>query len=158
MWHPPFACFYLRYPVLLLLPVRKHTTRQHSKLEAAAAVTKLRGFIGRRQLAAIGELSHSEERTFFINKLVELGELVTTMPTTYQTEGQGDKAVVHLHYFTSGADWYIVERDSEDEQLQALGKADFGYGAELGYISIVELLECGAELDLHWRTRQLAEI
>lgn len=43
-------------------------------------------------------------------------------------------------------------------QLQAFGLADLGYGGELGYISIVELLECGAELDLHWTPQTLAEV
>lgn len=76
----------------------------------------------------------------------------------YQTDGQGDQAVVQLHYYTQGCDWDITERDMEAEQLQAFGAADLGYGAELGYISIVEILECGAELDLHWTPKTLAAI
>lgn len=141
-----------------VLVIEKQTQTKNTKLDAAAAVTKLRGFIGRRQLSVIGELCYGEERQFFIDKLVELAEIVTTMPVTYQTDGQGDQAVAQLHYFTLGADWYITKRDCETEQLQAFGKADLGYGAELGYISIIELLECGAELDLHWIPKKLAEI
>jgi hypothetical protein len=57
---------------------------------------------------------------------------------------------VWLHYFTHGGDYWITERDMASEQLQAFGLADIGYGPELGYISIVELLENGAELDLHY--------
>jgi hypothetical protein len=33
-----------------------------------------------------------------------------------------------------------------------------GYGGELGYISLVEILKCGAELDLYWQPRKLFEI
>ena len=46
----------------------------------------------------------------------------------------------------------------EAEQHQAFGLADLGMGAELGYISIVELLENGAELDLHFVPRTLEQI
>ena len=87
-----------------------------------------------------------------------LANIVKTMPVAYATDGQGNQAIVHLHYFTAGADWYITERDCETEQLQAFGKTDLGYGGELGYISLVEILECGAELDLYWQPRKLSEI
>ena len=43
-------------------------------------------------------------------------------------------------------------------QLQAFGKADLGYGGELGYISLVDILKCGAELDFYWQPRKLFEI
>jgi len=130
-------------------------TRKHAEV----ALQKLHSFIGTIQLSLIGEMCNSEERRYVYSKLVELSNTVELMPTTYQTDGQGDQAVVHLHYFTAGADWYIVERDCESEQLQAFGKADLGMGyPELGYINIVELLECGAELDMHWIPRALSEI
>lgn len=129
-----------------------------TKLQAIAAINNLRGFIGSTQLNIIGDLCRSDEKQFFFDKLVELADIVEHMPVTYGTDGQGDQAVVHLHYFVGGADWYITERDCETEQLQAFGKADLGHGAELGYISIVELLECGAELDLHWTPKTLAQI
>jgi len=87
-----------------------------------------------------------------------MADIVEHMPKTHETDGQGLNAVAHLHYFTPGADWYITERDMEADQLQAFGLADLGYGGELGYISIVELLECGAELDLHWTPTKMADI
>jgi len=130
-----------------------------TKLQAATALHQMKGFIGRSQLAAIDAGVWSEERQFFYDKLVEMAEIITKMPVTYETDGQGDQAIVKLHYFTAGADFYITERDCEAEQLQAFGKADiFQDGGEWGYISIVEILECGAELDLHWTPKTLAEI
>jgi len=129
-----------------------------TKLQAATALQQMRGFIGKSQLAAIDAGVWSEERQFFYDKLVEMAEIITKMPVTYETDGQGLDAIVKLHYFTGGADWYITERDMEEAQLQAFGKADLGYGGELGYISIVEILECGAELDLHWTQKPLSEL
>jgi hypothetical protein len=129
-----------------------------TRRDAADALVKLHGFIGGEQLSVIGEISYSEECRYIFSKLVELAEIVTIMPTTYQTDGQGDQAIAQLHYFTPGSDWYITERDCENEQMQAFGMADLGYGAELGYISIIELLKNGAEIDLHWTPRALAEI
>ena len=62
------------------------------------------------------------------------------MHKVYEQGGKGDAAIVHLHYFTSSGDWYITERDTSVAQHQAFGSADLGYGPELGYISIAELI------------------
>ena len=117
-----------------------------------------RAFIGAEQMSAIIEGIRGEEGQFFKDKLCELSALVTSMPKTHEQDGKGNQAVAYLHYFTGGCDWYITEKDSEEEQFQAFGLADLGYGGELGYISLVELLEAGAELDLHFAPRTLAEV
>ena len=72
------------------------------------------------------------------------------MPKTYEQDGNGGDAIVSLHYFKGGMEWYILERDKSDEQEQAFGLADLGDGGELGYISIQELIENGAEIDLYF--------
>ena len=66
--------------------------------------------------------------------------------------------------FTGGCDWYIVEKDAgaaddepEDFQSQAYGLAII-HEAEMGYISIPEILSVGAELDLHWTPRSIESI
>jgi hypothetical protein len=79
------------------------------------------------------------------------------MPKTYEQDGLGQQAIAHLHYFTAGGDWYITERDTHPDQHQAFGAANLGYGAELGYISLPELLAAGAELDLHFTPRPLTQ-
>ncbi len=127
-------------------------------LQAGVAFHKLQKFIGTAQRQAIRALCIGAEKQFFYDKIVELAEVVSAMPVTYGTDGQGDQAVAYLHYFTGSCDWYITERDCQSEQRQAFGKADLGYGGELGYISIVELLRCGAELDLYWTPKKLAKI
>lgn len=132
------------------------TTTTLTRKDAAHAIAQLRGFIGTAQLQAIGQVCYSEEKQFMFSKLAEMAGIVTTMPVTYDTDGQGQQAIAQLHYFTGGCDWYITERDQENEQLQAFGLANLGYGGELGYISIVEILECGAELDLYWTPQQLS--
>lgn len=127
--------------------------------DSVFALSKLRKFIGMPQKAALSTLIECEERQFFWGKLVELARTVETMPKTYETDGQGDDATVHLHYFLNGSDWYITERDMEAEQLQTFGLADiFGDGGELGYISIAEIVCAGAELDLHWTAATLAQV
>lgn len=128
-----------------------------SMMEAAAAAGKIKNFISGVELEVIGNACRGDEREFFKTKLVELANTVETMPTTYQTDGQGDQAVAHLHYFSRDCDWYITERDCEEEQLQAFGLACI-WEEELGYISIAELLAAGAELDLYWTPKTLSEI
>jgi len=132
--------------------------KQNGRREASNALAKLRGFIGKSQLIAIGELCNSEEKQYFYGKLVQLADTVGNMPKTYETDGQGQEAIVHLHYFIHNCDFYITERDMEVEQHQAFGLANVGYGRELGYISIAEILSSGAELDFHWAPKAIKEI
>ena len=130
------------------------------------AMNALRQFVGPAQFWLLGTIAgRSEEREFFRAKVCELAATVAAMPHTYQnqTDGQGDAAIAHLHYFAGGqASWYITEKDANQDgagQVQAFGLADlFGDGGEVGYISIVELLGAAAELDLYWRPKSLAEI
>ena len=48
--------------------------------------------------------------------------------------------------FSPSMDWYITERDMEEDQLQAFGMIN----NEIGYISIEGLINNGVELDYHW--------
>lgn len=129
-------------------------------------LNELRHFIGASQGAAIGAALRGEEGQFFRDKLDEIAEIIRAMPATYEGDSAGMNAIVHLHYFKGGADWYITEKDmgaSDDaipgEQHQAFGLADlFGDGGELGYISIAEIIEAGAELDLYWTPKSLADV
>ena len=133
------------------------------------ALAALQHFIGPAQRHAVISAMRGEERQWFADKLAELAGIVETMPKTGETDGQGDAAIAYLHYFAGGqANWYIRERDKgsrtdapEDQgkQLQAFGLADlFNDGGELGYVSIQEILECGGELDFHWRPKPMAEV
>jgi len=131
-------------------------TAKDNKIGAIAALITLRDFVGQSQLTAMCEVCYSEEADFMNAKLVELAIIVEGLPKTYETEEQQEK-IVRLHYFKGGCDWYIIEKDMEKEQHQAFGSADLGYGPELGYISIVELLENGVELDLYWTPKRLSE-
>lgn len=115
-------------------------------------------FMSKAQRAALAEAMEGEELEFFTNMLIDLERKLETMPKTYEQDGKGDDAVVHLHYFRGGMDWYITERDMEEEQHQAFGLADLGYGGELGYISIQELIDNGVELDLYWEPKTLGEV
>jgi len=103
-----------------------------------------------------------KEAGHFADKFIELAKRISDMPKTYEQDGKGDEAIVYLHYFRGNQDWWIYEKDAETQdrlgQHQAFGLADLGYGGELGYISIVELVAAGVELDLYFRPTPLAEI
>ena len=103
-------------------------------------------------------LRESDESVDIISDIVKQ---IESTPKTYETDGQGDKAMAMLHYFKDSHDWYITERDSEDDQYQAFGLAVLGQdwqNAELGYINIEELKQIGVELDLYWTPKSLGEI
>ena len=122
---------------------------------------KLSQFIGEQQMAAIRAACRGEEGEYFRAMLFALKNKIAAMPKTYETDGQGDEAVAVLHYFYLGSDWYITERDMEEEQYQAFGCTCLNgdrYCAELGYINLVELLKCGVELDLYYTPETIGAI
>lgn len=126
-------------------------------MEEAGSI--LPNFIGVEQLAAIQEGTKGEECQYFAYKMLELAHLFESMPKTGDQAGKGDDAIVYLHYFRGGMDWYITERDIEEEQLQAFGMADLGCGfPEVGYISILEIIGGGVELDFFWKPKTLAKV
>ncbi len=83
----------------------------------------------------------------------DLNNLVASLPGTYQTEGlQTNDKIAQLHYFRGESDWYIIEKDSEPQQLQAFGYVILNgddQNAEFGYINIEDVKKY-AELDLYW--------
>lgn len=129
----------------------------------------LNQFIGKSQLAVISRLARQgEEREYFKKMVLELKQTIETMPKSYETDGQGNEAIATLHYFNSSSNWYITERDagSPDDEEQGVQMQAFGYAclngdienAELGYISIQELIENGVELDLYYKPQTIRSI
>lgn len=127
-------------------------------------IEAVRPFVPVVQLACLADGLRGEEREFFREKLRELAATIEAMPVTYAQDGLGDEAVVYLHYFIGGADWWITEKDigapgEGMEQRQAFGMVDLGHGPELGYISINELVRVrGMDIDLHWKPQTLAQV
>ena len=121
----------------------------------------LQRFIGPSQWAAIQSVLSGEEGDYFWSLLTELARTIDTMPTTYQTEGKGDQALAILHYFHRGSDWWIIEKDVCEDQLQAFGfvclHGDI-CNAEFGYISIEELIENDVELDFYFEPVPIGQI
>ncbi|MCK9551152.1 DUF2958 domain-containing protein [Aquamicrobium sp.] len=113
---------------------------------------ELEKFIGKNQLQAMRPKGFDSVKQRMIDTF-------RSMPKTYEQDGKGDKAVAYLHYFHSSIDWYITEKDMEEEQLQAFGLVSFhGQCPEIGYISIPELLDNDIEIDLYFEPKTLCEI
>lgn len=102
----------------------------------------------------------SVESVAMLERLKELEGRIEAMPETRETEGQGDKAIAHLRYSLGDYNFYIIEKDSLDEQHQAFAYVDHGNGMpELGYQSLIELQNSPtAELDLDWVPATLEEL
>lgn len=128
------------------------------KNEVIEAIKVVKEFTSKSQFAAMREGLKDDDGQYFADKFMEIATTINGMAKTYEQSGMGDEAIAYLHYFLGSMDFYITEKDigSDDEpgQHQAFGLADHGYGAELGYISIVELVENGVELDLNSRQRR----
>lgn len=92
---------------------------------------------------------------------IRINKLALECPKTYETEDiKTNDKIAYLHYFTGGSDWYIIEKDSEPEQLQAFGYVILNgdlENAEFGYINIEEVKKY-AELDLYWTPTKIGVI
>jgi hypothetical protein len=124
-------------------------------------IPNILAFVSVAQLHAMAEGCAGEERAFFKQKFIDLWALIEAMPVTYEQDGKGDEAVAYLHYFTGSSDWYITEKDMCGGVAQAYGYAILNGDdqmAEIGYISIKELIRCGVELDLHFSPCTLGTI
>ena len=115
-------------------------------------------YLGRSQWHTLWKLcQQGEEQAHFRQLVQDWATRIAAMPRTYETDGQGLKAVAVLHYFTPAFDFYITEKDRSGGTQQAFGLA-IAPERELGYISIRQLVEAGAELDLYWTPKTLTEI
>jgi hypothetical protein len=91
-----------------------------------------------------------------------LEKTTNEMPKSYETENiPSSNKKAYLHYFNSSSDWYIIEKDQENEQHQAFGwvilNGDF-QNAEFGYISIEELKKNAVELDFFFEPTNIEKI
>lgn len=137
------------------------TNTEKSDAEKAAEVAgnlfTIRYFMCTPQKKAILEGFRSEEKQFFFDKVKELAERIENMPKTYEQDGLGDDAVAYLHYFKGGMDFYITEKDMEEQQFQAFGLSVI-HESELGYVSIDELIHNDVELDFHFTPTKIGEL
>ena len=117
----------------------------------------LKKWINPQQLAAFRLLARSEEAQAYWEIKKEIRETLDNMPKTYDTEDQSDP-MVHLHYFYGSWDWYLTEKDLNEEQNQAFGLVVSPYcpNGELGYISIPEILKVNAELDFYFTKKPIS--
>lgn len=132
-----------------------------TKAQISALTMPLCHFIGHDQQIALIKGLKGEDSQYFIEKLTEYAKRIQNMPKTYEQENKGNKAIVSLHYFTGNCDWWILEKDVDTDgegQIQAFGFANLGYGSELGYISISELIQNNCELDLHFTPITVEEL
>lgn len=113
------------------------------------------------QAQVLADLADGEEGDYYVDLMAQLAARCARMPATGETETQGDQALVALHYFLADCDWYIIEKDAIGGVHQAFGYAVLHgdmHNAELGYISITELIDCKAELDFYFSPQTLASL
>lgn len=134
------------------------TLKVNTALSAAGLLSK---FINPSQRLVLQELLSGEEGEGIAQTVFQLMKTIENMPKTYEQDGKGDKAIAYLHYFYGGCDWWITEKDMEDQQLQAFGLVSLTGDPsdyELGYTSIEELMNNWVEIDLYWTPKTLGEI
>lgn len=130
----------------------------------------LREFIPKQQASALRSCLQGEEKQHFSDMLAGWVKKIQAMPLYYSTEKvPTDDKVVHLHYFSSSMDWYIVEMDPDaftpdEDYPQGPGpNRVFGLSCmqvdEWGAISILEMCESEhVTFDEHWTAKTVKEI
>lgn len=141
-------------------------TSKNVALAVRELQTTLKSFMPPSQRHVLIQALDGEEAEGIAETVLRVCNVINTMPETYETDGEGEEAWAHLHYFLGGIDAWVTEKDkgngSDDQrQEQAFGKVCLTGNkedADLGYISIAELIENGVELDLYWNSKKLKEI
>ena len=117
--------------------------------------TTLAKIVPRQQFQVM--LESKEEYPYMIENIKEAYE---NIPPIYGQDGKGKNAVVWMHYFVGGSDWYITELDKKENIA-------FGYvimngnlrDSSLGRISINELITIDlVNLDLYWSVQTLNQV
>ena len=137
------------------------TNKAAEMAAATAAIKTVRPFMSRQQMAVMAAGLREEEASSFMESFVKMAGVIEAMPKTYEQSDKGGDAVAHLHYFMGGSDWFIFEKDVEGGVDQAYGYAILNgdlHNAELGYISIAELVAAGVELDLYFSPKTFEAI
>jgi hypothetical protein len=132
---------------------RKHMINDIRILQGAQALGWLeaRRLLPRGEFLTLAQSLRGEEGLEIAETVKRVWQTFETMPKTYETEASSDPTA-HLHFFTGSWDWWITEKDTEPEQSQAFGfvKSELCPDGEMGYISLPEITEAGAELDLYF--------
>ena len=124
----------------------------------AATMAFMARWMPRSEHATVAAMvRRGEEREYFRTLMWKQKQAIEAMPKMRATESVEDPTV-GLHYFKGGCDWHITEAWEEDGEIMAFGLANLGYGGDLGYISITELVQHGVELDLHFRPVPLSTV
>jgi hypothetical protein len=128
------------------------------KREKKMNITRLSQFTSRHQFAQLFN-AYVRDDYEALEKIAAILVTINTMPVTMEQEHLEGEAIVYLHYEWGNGNWYITEKDINGTSSRAFGYADFGDdSAELGYISIKEITQIGAELDLAWKPKTLNEV
>jgi len=102
-----------------------------------------------------------EYKTMVSNKqnddFVKIYNQIKSTPKMREQENKGDEAIVYLHYFKGGSDFYLTELDTETLQGFGIGALSGNY-PEMTYIDVNELVENVFELDLYFTPTKLSVI
>ena len=71
-------------------------------------------FFPKAQADVLKSLLASEESSYVCELIDSIAQKIESMPSTYETDGQGENAFAILHYFGGACDFYITEKDIED--------------------------------------------
>jgi hypothetical protein len=98
--------------------------------------------------------------------------VLDAIPALRSTDGQGFAALVHVHYFCGGWDWWVTEIDPGTLEAFGFVRSHMCPDGEWGYLDLLELattlgaqMQVGdavfrapVERDLYWQRRPLSEV
>ena len=127
-----------------------------------AEYKSLEKIVPKNMLASIKETKESWERgdsDDIFEHYENLIEGYREIPNLYFQDGKGKNAVVYLHYFYGGSDWYITELNKETNEAYGYAILDGDIqNSAFGYMSLSEFADSIIDLDLYWSFKTLNEI
>jgi len=117
-------------------------------------------FMPASQLRFCMDAIKGEEGQYFIDTLTKMAAVWEAAPATYGTNGtlQEDKTAV-MHFFGGRIDFYMVEKDAEQEQEQAYGYYMNGNMSGFTYVDLEGLKRQPIiNVDFHYMPETIATL
>ena len=118
-------------------------------------------FVDMEQMQMSDVVDESKFSEIIMDRLTTLADHIGFMPDCSVIDPQEDvrNDVAFLHYTLEQTHWYVTHRDSGRRQWTAHGLIYREEGLSTrDDICIVEILRCGASIDLDWQPKALRHI
>lgn len=150
---------FFRFSKPMAKPNTPVITEFHPKPLEAVAEQDMRfiaPYLPTEQEAQLWNKLHDDQKAPVIKRVMDIAYIIEVMAVSPEQQTAGISAIAYLHYRCEGSDWYIIERDSDNDMV--IGYFIAKDKCIFCSISTKQLLHHNVELDLEFKPCTIAGI